>query len=332
VSVTFEPIMSRAIFTKLILSVSLLFLLIGCNSMTKSSTPTREETSTPKLYEFRVVAYATDAVIPALVPYDKLTHINFAFLLPNEDGTFRELLNSWKLGELVSLAHQQNVKVLISVGGWGWDEQFEKLAGHSATRTAFVQNLVKIVEHYQFDGVDMDWEYPDPGQSAQNFLALMQELRSALPKDKLLTAAVVALGEYGEGIPDAAFALMDFINIMAYDNSGAEHSSMDYAQSALDYWLGRGLLPEKVTLGVPFYARPTEISYAKIVQANPSAAQLDSTTYAGALINYNGIPTIQAKTRMAMQHASGIMFWTLENDASGDLSLLSAIHRVVGGD
>jgi GH18 family chitinase len=104
---------------------------------------------------------------------------------------------------------------------------------------------------------------------------------------------------------------------------------MDYAQSALDYWLGRGLPPEKATLGVPFYARPIEISYEKIVQADPAAAQLDSTTYEGLLVNYNGIPTIQAKTRMAMQCASGIMFWRLEDDTSGDLSLLTAIHEVV---
>ncbi len=126
-----------------------------------------------------------------------------------------------------------------------------------------------------------------------------------------------------------SFALMDFVNIMAYDNSGPQHSSMNYASSALDYWLGRGLPPQKATLGVPFYARPTETPYAQIVKDNPAAAQLDTTSFAGVQINYNGIPTIQAKTRLALQRASGIMFWTLENDASGDLSLLSAIHQVV---
>jgi GH18 family chitinase len=265
-----------------------------------------------------------------VIPYDKLTHINYAFLIPNEDGTFRELLNTWMIGELVRLAHQQNVKVILSVGGWGWDIQFEKMAADPATRNVFVQNLVRIVAQYQFDGADIDWEYPDPGPSSQYFLALMQELRATLPKDSLLTAAVVALGEHGAGIPSASFALMDFVNIMAYDDySGPQHSSLDYAQSALDYWLERGLPPEKATLGVPFYARPTEIAYARIVQDDPAAARLDSILYAGIQINYNGIPTIQAKTRLALQSASGIMFWTLENDASGDLSLLSAIHQVV---
>jgi GH18 family chitinase len=297
--------------------------------MVKLNNPVLEKSSTPKPPGFRVVAYATAAIVPGVIPYDQITHINYAFLIPNEDGTFVDLLSSWKVGELVRMAHQRNVKVLISVGGWGWDKQFEALAASPSTRAVFVQNLVRIVHENQFDGADIDWEYPDPGPSSQNFLALMQELRTALPKDKLLTAAVVALGEHGEGIPSESFELMDFINIMAYDNAGPQHSSLDYAQSALDYWLGRGLPPEKATLGVPFYARPSETSYAKIVAANPDAAQLDATNYYGIQVNYNGIPTIQAKTRLAMQRGSGIMFWTLENDATGELSLLTAIHQVV---
>ena len=297
--------------------------------MNISSLPVLEKPPNPQPSRFRVVAYATNAIVPAVIPYSQLTHINYAFLIPNEDGSFQDLANNWKIGELVRLAHSHNVKVLISVGGWGWDKQFEALAATQGTRAAFIRNLVKIVDQYKFDGADIDWEYPDPGDSAANFLALIKELRAALPKNDLLTAAVVALGQHGLGIPTESFTLMDFVNIMAYDNDGPQHSSLDYAESALDYWLGRGLPPEKAILGVPFYARPSDTPYAKIVNADPAAAQLDSTTFGGMQINYNGIPTIQAKTRLAMQRASGIMFWTLEDDATGDLSLLTAIHQVV---
>lgn len=106
---------------------------------------------------------------------------------------------------------------------------------------------------------------------------------------------------------------------------------MDFATAALDYWQGRGMPPAKTILGVPFYAQPGEIPYAKIVQADPGAAQLDSFLYAGRLVNYNGIPTMQAKVRLAMQRAGGIMFWTMEDDASGSLSLLTTIQSVVRG-
>jgi GH18 family chitinase len=324
--------MSRAVSYKAFLLVFLITFLCGCN-MTNSNTPapaTATSTSTPQPPEFRVIAYVTDAVTPAQIQYDKLTHINFAFLLPNEDGTFQKLTNPWKVEEIVRRAHEQNVKVLISVGGWGWDVQFENMAANPGTRIAFVQNLVNVVNEYKLDGADIDWEYPNPGQSAQNFLALVQELRTALPEDKLLTAAVVAYGdEHGLGIPSESFALMDFINIMTYD--GPDHGTMQQFEHGLTYWLGRGLPPEKLTMGVPFYSRPSETPYWKIVKADPAAAQTDTFDYFGALNTYNGIPTMKAKTQMAMERASGIMFWTLESDATGDLSLLNAIHQVVVG-
>jgi GH18 family chitinase len=292
--------------------------------------PISKKFSTKSPGGFRVVAYATEKTVPSLVPYDKLTHINFAFLLPKEDGTFHDLPEPRMLEELIHFAHQQVVKVLLSVGGWGQDRQFETLAASPVRRTIFIQGLLKVVSQYHFDGVDMDWEYPNPGPSAQNFLILMQELRVALHKEELLTAALVALGEHAPGILNDSFAMMDFANIMAYDDATSpQHSSMDYAKSALDYWLGRGLPPQKTTLGLPFYARPSEVTYGKIVQLDPMAAQWDTTIYDGEQVYYNGIPTIQAKTRMAKQCASGIMFWKLENDDLGELSLVRAIHEVV---
>ncbi len=44
---------------------------------------------------------------------------------------------------------------------------------------------------------------------------------------------------------------------------------------------------------------------------------------------YNGIPTIQAKTRIAMEKASGVMFWALDHDAQGEFSLVNAIYQTV---
>jgi hypothetical protein len=42
---------------------------------------------------------------------------------------------------------------------------------------------------------------------------------------------------------------------------------------------------------------------------------------------YNGIPTVQQKTRLAMNKTTGIMFWALDHDAHGDLSLVKAIYQ-----
>ena len=157
----------------------------------------------------------------------------------------------------------------------------------------------------------------------------MTELRAALSNGKLLTAAVAARGDGADGVPAEAFALMDFVNLMVYDGDPAYHASMEYATTSIAYWQGRGLPPEKTVLGVPFYTRPNEIPYRKLVHADPAAAQTDFFDYNGVKQNYNGIPTIQAKTRLALDKGSGIMFWTLENDSTDDLSLLTAIDQTI---
>jgi chitinase len=201
------------------------------------------------------------------------------------------------------------------------------MASSEATRALFIRNLSQFVDQYQLDGADIDWEYPDVGQSGQNFLALMTDLRIAMP-DKLLTAAVVSYGDdNGQGIPQEAFALMDFVNIMTYD--GPDHGTLEQFEKGLAYWRGRGLPKDKMVMGVPFYARPAEITYAKLTAYDPAAALVDSFEYYGQIQNYNGIPTIQAKTRIAMDQAGGIMFWALDHDAQGEFSLVNAIHETV---
>jgi GH18 family chitinase len=279
----------------------------------------------PSAPPFIILAYATEGIHAEAIPYEKLTHINYSFLTPNADGSFNPI-NGSKLNQIVDTAHVHSVKVNISVGGWGWDAQFEELAAKPESRTAFVRNLKAFMDEYQLDGADIDWEYPDPGSSSQSFLALIQELRAALP-EKLLTTAVVSYGdEYGSGIPGESFELFDFVNIMTYD--GPDHGTMEQFEKGLSYWSTRGLPREKTVMGVPFYARP-EMPYFKIVQADPNAAQTDTFEQDGTLHHYNGIPTIQAKTRIAMENVSGIMFWALDHDAQGELSLVEAIHETV---
>src|SRR5688572_18921411 len=194
--------MYRVIFTLLIV------FLVSCAApappIPNTSTPPSPEPTMPPspspASQFIILAYATDAIIAAIIPYDKLTHINYSFLTPKADGTFNPINNSWKLKQIVKDAREHNVRVCISVGGWGWDAQFEELAADPQSRRVFVQNLKAFVDEYGLDGVDMDWEYPDPGPSSQNFLALIQELRAAMP-DKLLTTAVVSYGdENGMGV------------------------------------------------------------------------------------------------------------------------------------
>src|SRR5262245_24506985 len=120
---------------RLFLNLSLLAaLLTSCSASTPvpqpiaTSTLKLEPTATIMPTPFRIIAYATEGIIESLIPYDKLTHINYSFLTPQADGTFNPLLNTYGLHQIVNNGHQHNVKVLISVGGWGWDQQFETVA------------------------------------------------------------------------------------------------------------------------------------------------------------------------------------------------------------
>jgi chitodextrinase len=259
------------------------------------------------------------------IQYSKLTHINYAFLLPTGSGGLQPIENASKLQNLVSLGHANGVKVLIAVGGWnnGDDSGFESLAANSGSRNAFVTNILQFVNQYGLDGVDIDWEYPDQGASANNFVALMTQLSSALhAQGKLLTAAVVGTG--GESILPSVFSQVDFLNLMAYDFNNFDHSTYNYASQSLSYWKGKGLPAAKAVLGVPFYGRPSWESYAALIGRGASPY---ADTYNG--VGYNGITTIKSKTDLAYTQGGGIMMWELSQDAAGTYSLLSAIHEEV---
>jgi len=263
------------------------------------------------------------------IQYQKLTQINYAFLRPSPagDGSLDAVGNPEKLRKLVKLAHTEGVKVAISVGGWTnlKNSGFEKLSATPAGRADFADNLRAFTLSFDLDGVDIDWEYPKEGLQSKHYLLMIQMLAEKLqPEGKSLSVAVADSAEYGNGIPSQVFASVDFISIMAYDGEGEEgHSPLSLAQSALNYWLGRGLPADKAVLGVPFYARPSLKTYRVLVEtgADPYADRFGNDTY-------NGLDTIAGKAKLARDKAGGIMIWELSGDIPGQYSLLSVISKV----
>jgi chitinase len=267
------------------------------------------------------------------VQYAKLTHVNYAFALPNANGTLQAIPDPGKLSSLVTLAHGNGVRVSLAIGGWndGNDSAFEALAANATSRTTFVNAVVSAVDQYRLDGIDIDWEYPDPGASAANFTALMGQLSTALhSRGKLLTAAVVSGGGTAEGVQTAVFGHVDWLNIMAYDG-GSPHANYDWSIGAVNYWKSRGLPAAKAVLGVPFYSRPTYYTYAQLVAMDPANANRDCVTVSGVQQCYNGVPTIKRKTQWAVANAGGVMNWELSQDTTGSTSLVSAIYDTVTG-
>lgn len=267
------------------------------------------------------------------VSFQYLTHVNYSFVTPFSNGSLRiDNLDRDKLQETQKKAKKANVKILIAVGGWdlgdggGNDEAFESLASNEKSIQNFVKNITKLVEEYQLDGVDIDWEYPNGTASGKNFTKLMKILGSELhAKHKLLTFAAVGNGENMEGLEKEVFDYVDWVNIMCYDHEPAPHSSFQYSEQCIKEWQEKGLTKDKIVLGVPFYGKHPEKAYKDIIADHKKFAQLD----AQGEIFYNGIPTMIAKAKLAKQSGVGIMIWEISQDTQDETSLMKAIFETI---
>ena len=292
--------------------------------------------------EFMVIGYLQGRNIDTTsIPFHRLTHINFSFAIPAKNGGGLDALRNWdKLIGLVKKAHQNNVKVFLSVGGWsigdapGDDSRFHRMAETKEERNYFVTNLMELVRRFNLDGVDMDWEYPDiENRSAEDYVLLMKQLADSLhAQNKKLTAAVVHYGNQGEGTKKEIFAIVDWLNLMTYDDDKGQpipHSPYSLVEKSFNYWVKqRGLPPQKAVLGLPFYGKPRGklTHYKDLVNAgaDPYGDTFDS-------VYYNGINTIKQKTQFALKEKmAGVMIWEISQDLNDDRSLLKAINQAAG--
>lgn len=297
---------------------------------------------------FRVVGYYSESPFDEPVerlPMDKLTHIMYAFLLPNADGTVKPVQKPELLQQIVEKAHAHNVEVFISVGGWSdttgepLAPRFEIIADNKDSRQHFIDNVLAVVEAYQLDGVELDWEYP-LATSAQNYEDLVVEMSAALAqKGKDLTAALNGSWAVNDGpavnklVSDKCLSAFTFINVMSYDMNDADHSPLWFAETSIQHYTqGRQVDPDKVVLGMPLYARPSWAQYRHLVAADPANAYVD---YAppGAVStlesHYNGLNTLREKTALAYRQAGGVMLFDVNEDTTDEYSVLAMIDDVI---
>ena len=258
------------------------------------------------------------------IPFKKLTIIDYAFWHPLLDGTIAginptgdSLILCRTIGKpsLVSLAHEYKVKVMLSIGGWEDSQNFPAVASTELLRVAFAHACVDAVRKFDFDGIDIDWEYPaytdHNGTPADliNSTALLQILRDSLDayglqKDKkiLLSAALSATADHLSGYDVGKLSnLLDMFNIMTYDYNGSwsprsGHNSPLYASNTADnsYSIDETLKlfthdlhipPSKINLGIPFYGH----SFAQCTALNGESHGSDTTLFPGGDVNYYSI-------------------------------------------
>ncbi|KAJ2791874.1 hypothetical protein GGI18_000828 [Coemansia linderi] len=224
------------------------------------------------------------------VDFAKYTHINIAFGIPLQDGTF-SFEDQWALPQILNQVHSGGAKALLSVGGWTGSNYFSDILKSDSTRNTMLTSMVDYVKANNLDGIDIDWEYPgrqgntcnvyDAQNDTPNFLRFLQDLRSKFdasfgPGNKLITLAVRVqpFDVYGSPSSDvSAFAkVVDFANIMAYDINGpwmsdtGPNAPFNYEAgkgtplslvSAIDAWTGAGWPAKQLVAGLGFYGRST---------------------------------------------------------------------------
>lgn len=232
-----------------------------------------------------------------------LTHINFAFANLTEEGEVvigdeeHDLNKDFgtelgggdedrygHMGQFKQLKEKYpHIKVLISIGGWSWSDNFSDVAADPVKRDQFAASAAEFVSKYGLDGVDIDWEYPVEGgdniihrvNDNDNYEMLLKATRKALnqqgskeDKTYLLTICARATGRF---ILDAnlidSMQYLDFINLMTYDFHGPWERMTGFHTALYDKNKGaltidssvtiysKYIDPADINLGLAFYGR-----------------------------------------------------------------------------
>lgn len=287
----------------------------------------------------------------ATTPIEHYTHINIAFANPGADGALVKdgamtcmsggangMVTLAELRDAVATLRAKGAKVLLSTAG-GYIPQcsgdWAALMGGEG-KAKLLADLVAIVDAAGLDGIDIDIEgvLLTRIDQAGNYTPFIAALSKALKaRGKLLT---VATASYEGGmIPVASVPYFDLVMPMSYDAigpswgvPGSEHSTYAQAETDLALWLARGVAPERLALGVPFYGYGFGKSapgggFNTLLAAHGEAvltADLIGQACAGCdYITFNSPATLKRKTELARKRAGGVMVWEMTQDTPDQL-------------
>jgi len=206
------------------------------------------------------------------IDYAALTHISHAFTWPDAQGNL-VVPDDYIYPELVQAAHDHQVKMIMSIGGWGNCDGFSGMSSQESTRQRFIGQVVEFCRVQGYDGVDIDWEFVSTPEEESDFSHLIKALSMALHQmspPRLLTMAAPSDDYYGQWIDfEDLAASFDYIGFMTYDYHGSwsDHSGYNSPLFTCDndsdgsvdqtfsHALQRQVPLDKILLGIPFYGR-----------------------------------------------------------------------------
>ena len=223
-----------------------------------------------------LATYATNRAIEQLTPEDirRLDVIYFSFV--RVDGTnadVSELTNIDRIKEIREI--NPNVKVVLTAAS-GTEGGFPAAIVNEDVLRESVANLIDIIVKYDFDGIDIDWEFPSNDEERFGHTALLAELRKQLDsaKDNKKRQLSIAAGSkqwYFE-ITDLTNSVkyLDYVNLMTYDVNANNHYTVHHTctypmatdketqgsvKENVEVFIKNGVPAEKLIVGAAFYSR-----------------------------------------------------------------------------
>lgn len=229
---------------------------------------------------------------PRDVPYDGITDLNYAFLEPESNGTVKLAVTGDAAPEVLEefreISHERPETAFhLSVQAGWYSGRFSDAALTAERRKRFARTAIKHMRTYNFDGIDIDWEFPDGTvreSDPQNLTLLLRELRRQLDgagreddRTYELSMAVSPNTAVSGPLEVDEFAdAVDFLNVMAYDFHGTWSARTNFnaplypvpdapnatpeftCDYAMQWWADQPIPREKLTFGLPFYGRTFE--------------------------------------------------------------------------
>ena len=262
------------------------------------------------------------------IDYDVLTDVTIAFINPNSEGNLSSGIPDDALKKVIKKAHRKHVNVNAALGGGNGYANYTELTKDKKSIREFDKKIVKYLDEYDFDGVDINIEGDVEPEFWDNYDYWIKDLSKRCGKKKVSCAIASWFDQY---ISDDTLDRFDYISVMAYDNksSGENPATYNYAAGMIEHFAeNRGVPKDKLLLGIPFYGYRYRnnvctgevVTYNEIATYNKGSENSD----ASGTCRYNGIDTVKAKTKLGLEYG-GVMVWSLGQDASGRKSLLKAI-------
>lgn len=223
------------------------------------------------------------------------------------------------LDKLKNLRGNAGSKIILGVAHC--DAGMTAITADPEKRVKFARQLVSFAEEKGFDGIDIDWEYPDNDTQWYHFSLFLGEVRSAMGANGMSLSS--AINPYYLAPTSEMMDLLDFVNVMSYDRGG-QHSTYPDMVTDVNTMRNKNVPDCKIVMGLPFYTNETRSNrnwdaqkgYSTVIQLYPNIAPgTDTCTIDGQEHYFNGITTIKKKCQyVKTQKLGGVMIWCYDGD------------------